>query len=310
MMKSRSHIFRPLLASIVFALLLCVGCRKSAVDPAQYRQEIEDWRKQRLTRLTGEDGWLTLIGLFWLKEGENGVGCDPANTITLPSGKAPEFVGSIWLEQGKPRFRSKPGSGVKHNDTVVTSLALLSDEDAAGPTILRLGPVSFYVIKRGDQYAVRVKDNNSEARLNFRALDYFPINPSWRVKARFEPYVPPKILEIPSQVGTVEKDSCPGALVFEIEGKTYRLDPVIEKGSEGQFFIMLADETNGKETYAVGRQLYTALPDSNNEVIIDFNKAYNWPCVFTDYATCPIPPPQNHLPIRVDAGEKMYRGHE
>jgi len=297
---------------ITMLLLLSAGCQRTGgtFDAQKYRQEIEDWRKQRLARLTSDDGWLTLVGLYWLKEGENGLGCDPANTITLPSGKAPEFAGSIWLEKGKLRFRARPGVNIKHDDSTVTTLTLLSDDDPGGPTILRLGAVSFYVIKRGDDYAVRLKDNESVTRRNFKGLGYFPIDPAWRVEARFEPYVPPKFLDVASQVGTTEKDSCPGALVFDIGGRTYRLDPVIEKGSEDQLFIMLADETNGDETYAVGRQLYTSLPDSNNRVILDFNKAYNWPCVFTDCATCPIPPPQNHLPIRVEAGEKMYKGHQ
>jgi uncharacterized protein (DUF1684 family) len=191
----------------------------------------------------------------------------------------------------------------------VTSLVLHSDREGLGePTILRLGTLSFYVIERGKQLAVRVKDRDNPARLNFKGLEYFPVDQKWRVEAKFEPYDPPRLIPIPTVINTVEYDSCPGALAFSLEGKTHRLDAVIERGSEDKLFIMFSDETNGKETYSLGRQLYTALPDSNNNVILDFNKAYNWPCVFTEYATCPIPPKQNRLAVRIEAGEKMYAG--
>jgi uncharacterized protein (DUF1684 family) len=304
---SLSALALPLIATLLFES----GCGKatSTIDVQSYTKEIDQWKQKRLTRLTSEDGWLTLCGIFWLKEGENPLGSDSTNTIVLPSGKAPKIAGSIVLEKGTVRLRAKPDAGIKYKDSVVTTMALQSDE-MTDPTILTLGTLSFYVIKRGDQLAVRVKDTENPARLNFKGLDYFPIDTKWRIEAKFEPYNPPKILEIVSKVGTTEKDSCPGALAFEVDGKSYRIDAVIEKGSENQFFIMVGDETNSKETYANGRQLYTDLPDANNTVILDFNKAYNWPCVFTDFATCPIPPRQNRLPIRIEAGEKMYNGHE
>jgi uncharacterized protein (DUF1684 family) len=141
-------------------------------------------------------------------------------------------------------------------------------------------------------------------------MEYFPIDPKWRFDAKFEPYNPPQILPIATMIGTTDKDTCPGAIVFTVDGKEMRLEPVMEQGTTDQFFIMYSDETSGKETYGMGRQLYSSLPDSNNHLVIDFNKGYNWPCVFTEYATCPIPPRQNHLPLRVEAGEKMFHGHE
>jgi len=305
---------RTMLRAFLFALLLILsGCGKSSttIDVDAHRQEIEQWKEKRLARLTSDDGWLTLVGLFWLKEGENTVGSDSTNDVILPSGKAPKVAGSLWLENETIRMQARSGVEIKHNDSLVTSIIMKTDEEgAASATILNIGTVSFYVIKRGNELGVRVKDKESPARLNFKGLEYFPIDSKWRMQAKFEPYNPPKILKIPTQAGTVEQDSCPGALVFEIDGKQYRIDAIIEKGSEDQLFIMFTDETNGKETYQVGRQLYTDLPDSNNNVVIDFNKVYNWPCVFTEFATCPIPPRQNHLPIRIEAGEKMYRGHE
>jgi uncharacterized protein (DUF1684 family) len=296
---------------ILCGLMLFFGCHRSPepIDVAQYTQEIDEWKQRRLSRLTREDGWLTLVGLFWLKEGDNTVGADSTNAVVLPAGNAPDRIGSLRLERGTVRFTSQRNAKVMHRDSVVNTLVLASDAEAGGPTVLKVGTVMFYVIKRGDQYAVRVKDSESPARLHFAGLEYFPVDLKWRVEARLEPYIPPKKLDIPTQVGTIEEYECPGALVFQIEGKTYRIDPVIEQGAEDQLFIMLADETNGNETYAVGRQMYTPLPDSGDRVILDFNKAFNWPCVFTEYATCPIPPPQNRLPVRIEAGEKMYRGH-
>ena len=298
--------------SCLFVLTFASGCkqRPGSADIEGHRKEIEEWREQRLTRLQRDDGWLTLAGLFWLKEGENRFGTDSTNVIVLPRGTGPSVAGSIWLDKGLTRLVSQVESKVSYRDSTVTALSMINDADKAGSTIVSLGTVSFYVIKRGNQIGVRVKDKENPARLHFAGLEYFPIDLKWRVEATFVPYVPPKQIEIVDMVGITETSACPGSLKFELDGKQYTIDPVIERGSEDKLFLMLADETNRKETYAVGRQLYTPLPGADNKVIIDFNKAYNWPCVFTPYATCPIAPRQNHLALRIEAGEKMYKGHE
>lgn len=298
--------------SCLFVLAFVSGCRQrsGSIDIEVHRNEIEQWKEQRLTRLQRDDGWLTLAGLFWLKEGENRFGTDSTNVIVLPRGTSPSVAGSVWLEKGLTRLVSTAESKVSYRDSIVTALSMFSDADTAGPTIVSLGTVSFYVIKRGDQIGVRVKDKENPARLHFAGLEYFPIDLKWRVEATFVPYTPPKQIEVVDMVGITETSVCPGSLKFEIDGKQYSIDPVIERGSEDKLFLMLADETNGKETYAVGRQLYTPLPGADNQVIIDFNKTYNWPCVFTPYATCPIAPRQNHLELRIEAGERMYKGHE
>lgn len=291
--------------------LIMVGCakRNDSFDLNAYQTEIEKWKERRLAGLTREDGWLTLCGFFWLKDGENRFGTDSSNQIILPKGKAPKVAGSLWLENGVVRVKVQKGAKVTSKGQQVTSMVLLSDEDGLkDPTVLSVGTLSFYLIKRGGQLAVRVKDKENPPRLNFKGLEYFPVDPRWRFEATYEPYNPPKILQIATMINTVESDSCPGALAFELDGKTYRLDAIIERGTESKFFIMFKDSTNGEETYALGRQLYTEMPDANGKVILDFNKAYNWPCVFTEYATCPIPPKQNHLPFRLEAGEKMYAG--
>jgi uncharacterized protein (DUF1684 family) len=293
------------------ALLFTSGCGKPTgrLDMNAYREEISKWKARRLAGLTRDDGWLTLCGFFWLKEGKNRFGSDSSNQIVFPKGKAPRVAGSLWLENGVVRVQVLKGVKITSKGQPVTSMVLLSDEDGLkDPTVLDLGTLSFYLIMRGGQLAVRVKDKENPARLNFKGLEYFPVDPRWRFEATFEPYKPPKILQIATAINTVESDSCPGALAFELDGKTYRLDAVIERGAENRLFVMFEDSTNAKETYALGRQLYTEMPDSDRRVILDFNKAYNWPCVFTEYATCPIPPKQNHLPFRVEAGEKMYAG--
>jgi uncharacterized protein (DUF1684 family) len=251
-----------------------------------------------------------------LKEGVNTVGGSPRNDIILPEGKTPFSLGTISFRrqsQTAPleiRFVAQREGEVKHGDSAVTAINLQLDEAADGPTILTCGTISFYVIKRGDAFAVRVKDAENPARVNFKGLRYFPIDIRWRLDARFDRYDPPHVLKVASVVNTVEDYPCPGALVFEFERKTYRLDAAIEPGAEDRLFIMFNDLTSGKETYVGGRQLYAARPDSAGHVVLDFNMAYNWPCVFTEYATCPIPPPQNRLPFRIEAGEKMYEGHE
>ncbi len=284
--------------------------KENKIDPVQYQNEIQKWQKERVERLKQEDGWLTLCGLFWLQEGENTMGDDSANVVVFPRGKSPKVAGSIFLEKGSLRLKAKPDAGIKYHDSIVTSMTIQSDgEGMSEPTILTLQSLTFYVIKRGDQLGVRVKDKENPSRLNFKGLEYFPIDLKWRVEAKYEPYTPPKLIPISTKIGTVVQDSCPGALVFEVNGTACRLDAVVESGDAKELFIMFTDETSGKETYGNGRQLYTELPDSNGIVILDFNKALNWPCIFTEYATCPIPPRQNHLPVRIEAGEKMYGEH-
>src|SRR3990172_9609375 len=184
----------------LFASLMVIeGCSKTLnkIDEAAYRKEIEEWRERRLTRLKSDTGWLTLCGLFWLKEGENKFGTDSSNAIIFSAGKSLKVAGSLWLEKGTVQLQSRPSAQIKHKDSLVTSLVLKSDEDGlADPTVLNLGTLSFYVIKRGDQLGVRVKDKENPARINFKGLEYFPTDLKWRFEARFEPYVPPKTLQI------------------------------------------------------------------------------------------------------------------
>jgi uncharacterized protein len=278
-------------------------------EEASYTSEIQKWRAERLEEINGENGWTTLVGLFWLNEGQNRFGSDLSNDIVLPRNRSPKLAGSLHLSKEVVRLEVKPVAGITNNGTPAGNMALQTDAEGK-PTVLKMGSLTFFVIKRGEKFGLRVKDKQHPARTRFAGLGYFPIDPNWRLKAKFEPYNPPKIVPIVNVLGMVENMISPGALAFEMNGKTYRLDPVLEKGSK-QLFIIFADQTSGKESYGAGRYLYSEPPDSNGEVVVDFNKAHNPPCAFTRFATCPLPPRQNRLGLRVDAGEMKYRatGH-
>jgi len=250
---------------------------------------------------------LSLVGLCWLQEGENSFGSDPSSRIVLPAGKTPARIGSILLEKGAVSVRAEPESGLTADGKTVTSMPLATDSGGGPATVLKRGSISFYVIARGSRLGVRVKDSEAETRRAFQGIETFPYDERYRVEARFEPYVPAREIAVPNVLGTVETQASPGALVFELEGKSYRLDPVLESG-ETELFVIFGDRTNGHETYGGGRFLYAKLA-VGGKTILDFNRAYNPPCVFTPYATCPLPPKENKLPIRIEAGEKTYGEH-
>ena len=266
-----------------------VAAADTAGDTAAYENDIKAWQTNRIERLKKEDSWLTLVGLDWLKEGDNSA---PAGTVSLAGGKV------TYNPTEDATIDGKPVSG---------SVSLLADADEGGPTIVSTGTKQFNVIKRGDRFGLRIKDSQAPTRLNFAGLDYFPIDPKWRVEARLEAYHPPKQVPITDVTGMTSNNISPGALVFEVDGKEYRVDPIIEEGSD-EFFIIFKDETSRDATYPAGRYLYAKKPGTDGKVIVDFNKAYNPPCVFTPYATCPLPPSQNRLAVRIEAGEKKYMG--
>jgi hypothetical protein len=281
----------------------------AAPDASPYRAEIEAWRAKRLASLKREDGWLTLVGLFWLQEGSNRIGTDPkADRIVLPEGSAPKALGSLDLSGGVVTLKPRPDAGLAVGGKPVAAMALRTDADAEGPTVVERGRIRFYVIKRGMRLGVRVKDSQSPVRLSFHGIDSYPIDPKWRVEARLDAYRPPKTVAVPNILGSIDDEKSPGAVVFAVDGKEYRLDAVTEEGTD-DLFLIFGDTTNGIETYGGGRFLYAKPPGPDGRTVVDFNKAYNPPCVFTPYATCPLPPRGNRLPIRIEAGEKRYGSH-
>jgi uncharacterized protein (DUF1684 family) len=277
----------------------------NAPESSTYKQEIEALRKEREADLKKEDGWFTLVGLFWLDEGENRFGSDPGTKVILPEGKAPAVAGTLVRKGEEVSIKVAPGASVTADGKPVTSMPLRKDADGK-PTMLSLGSLQFHVIQRGDMIGVRVKDTKSPALAAFHGLDYYPVEPAWRVVARFEPYQPAKQVPIPNVLGQIQDNPSPGAVVFERDGKTYRVD-ALQGSEEGGLFLIFADKTNGRDTYGAGRFLDTD-PPKDGKVVIDFNTAYNPPCAFTSFATCPLPPAQNRLALRVEAGEKRYAG--
>ena len=288
-----------------------MACTRESVSPPvsppvtapPIEADVMKWREGRVSRLRGDEGWLTVVGLEWLKPGANVVGSAETSDVHLPA-SAPARVGTILLEKGTVRFEPAAGSGATIGGKPAASVNMVADVDG-NPTVIEVGSVRFFVIRRGDQYGVRIRDRESEARKNFHGIDYYPIDAKWRVNARFEPYSPMKKIPITNVLGMTEDMESPGALVFEVDGKSMRLDPVLEEGTE-ELFIIFGDTTNGRETYGAGRYLYAPKPGADQRTIVDFNKSYNPPCVFTDFATCPLPPQQNKLPVAVTAGEKKY----
>ena len=272
-----------------------------------YTQQIETWRAKRVERLKAPTGWLSLIGLHWLKDGKNTVGAAKENDIVLGAG--PARLGVITLKSGKATIELDPRANATIDGKPQKTAELLDDKHEK-PTTVAFGSASFYVIDRDGKKALRVKDSEAQTRKHFVGIDYYPIDPKWRVEAKWVAYKPPHQLEIPNVLGTVDKMPVPGKAVFERDGKTYELLPVLEEPDAKEVWFIFADKTSAKETYGGGRFLYADMP-KDGKVVIDFNKAYNPPCAFTPHATCPLAPPENRLAIPVTAGEKKYRGgHE
>ena len=271
-------------------------------DDMVYRKTVESWRRKQEAALQADDGWLTVAGLFWLKEGANRAGADPSNDIVLPAGSVPGRVGVFQFSRGQTIFQVETGVKVTINDRPVTTVELKPDVPGP-PDVIAIGDLKMYVIQRGNRYGIRLRDKNSKLRREFTGLGWFPVRESLRVRARFVPYDPPKLISIPNLLGDTEKLPSPGYAVFTLDRRQHRLEPV-ESGDTELFFIF-KDLTSGKETYPAGRFLYTEMP-RHGEVILDFNKARNPPCAYTPFATCPLPPRQNHLPARMEAGETYH----
>ena len=280
---------------------------------AVYDQQIAQWRATRLKTLQASDGWLSLIGLEWLKEGVNRIGSAADNDIVLQAG--PAHLGSLTLDHsGAMRMLLAPDSDATVDGKPVSEVTLVDDAHVprnTAPTTLHFGHARFFAIDRDGRKALRVKDSDAPTRTGFAGLDYFPIDPSWRIVADWVPFAPPHKLQIGNEIGTLDTIEVPGKAVFQRDGRTYELMPYQEELG-GELFFVIADRTSGKETYGASRFFYAPLPSTGlgkpGKVVLDFNKTYNPPCAFTAFATCPLPPPENRLDLRVTAGEKKYAG--
>ena len=275
-------------------------------ETVAFNNDLEEWRDQRFTNLRKADGYLSLAGLYWLTDGEHTFGSDSSNSIVFPT-NAPLNIGTLVVLDSVVTMRVRPEVEVMVDDEAVGEMGMVDDANGS-PTIARLDSLNWRVINRSRGLAIRLMDTESEARRSFGGIDFFTPNRDWRLEARFEPYDPPLEIVMPSITGVDEKDTVPGVVVFEVEGAEYRLDVTGQPGDD-RYFVVFGDATSGQETYGGGRFVWIDAEDEEGNIIIDFNRAYNPPCVFSPFATCPLPTPNNRLPLRIEAGELNYGGH-
>ncbi len=275
-------------------------------DEPTYRETLDTWHRQRVEALKAETGWLNLAGLFWLTEGANTIGSDPGNTLAFPDKKAPTQLGTLRLTNGTVTFEAAPGELVRADGEPLRTPTTIFGADLKKPVTLSYGPLRWFIIKRGDRYAVRLRDLESPDLKRFTGIDRFPADEAFRVKARIEKPEQPRTIPILDVTGQTSQQPLVGTLVFEIGGKTHRLDAV---GEGERLFILFGDATNAHDTYGSGRFLYADRPGDDGQTTLDFNRAINPPCAFTAFATCPLPPKQNRLTVAIRAGEKRYGEH-
>jgi uncharacterized protein (DUF1684 family) len=292
----------------IFIILvsLLIGCKKTSEENPDYVKEINEWHQKRIERLKAPDGWLNLVGRTWLKPGVNKFGSAKDNDVIIESDKVPACMGEFILKDSIVTMKVYNGVDVLLEGKPVKEIVMIDDQKK-DMTVFQYGTIKWNLIIRGDKYGIRFRDLESPLVKNFKGVERFPVNSGWKFVAKFETYSPPKKIFVPNVLGQIEEEFSPGAVVFEKDGKIFRIDAI----DEGEIlFLIFADETSGEETYGGGRFLYVDKPDSSGNLILDFNKAYNPPCVFTKYATCPLPPEQNYLKLRIEAGEKNYgEGH-
>ncbi len=271
-----------------------------------YQAEIEKWRAGHEAELNTDNGWLTVAGLFWLKEGVNTIGTGAGFDVELTENFKQGKFGVIEFNDGAAILKVENGAEAFSNGKQISSIELVSDEKG-DPTVVQTGSQTFYLIKRTNRFGIRLKDKNSRERLGFTGLKWFPVDAKYKVEAEFEAFSEPQEVLIPNVLGGNFKMKSPGVLRFKLNGKKYALEPVLEEGSD-ELFIIFRDLTSRTETYGAGRFLY-AKKAVGGKVILDFNKAENPPCAFTSFATCPLPPPPNRLATKIKAGEKRYKDH-
>jgi uncharacterized protein (DUF1684 family) len=289
--------------SYVFCLLILgtglIQCTSKQQNSEQYKQSIKHWRKERLKNLKAEDGWLNLAGLFWLDKGKNSIGSAESNDIEFPE-KAPEKLGTIDVSNDMIKFEAAKDVKVTHKEKPINSLDLKTDQEE-NPTVLQHGSLKWFIIDRNGELAIRLRDLESPLLDKLDSIPAFSVKQGWKIKAEFKPFKEKKTIEVPNVLGNTYEENVPGILKFTLDGKEYELYPL---GSRESMFVIFGDETNAEETYGGGRFLSVEGPNEKNITYIDFNKAYNPPCAFTPYATCPLPPKENILPVKINAGEK------
>jgi len=299
------------LSPTIFALLTFSA--PAQAQSTDWAKEELAWRTQHAADLQKPDGWLSLIGLEWLRTGETRLGSAADNKIHLPA-SAPPYLTVLKLENGSVQLIAPKGgfpSGLKVDGTAAKEQTLRVDPDHDRfNSRITYGALNFYVIRRADRFAVRLKDANSPSLTAFHGLSWYDPDPAYRVTAKWVPYNPAKKVSLVTLVGTSYDQPVPGYAEFTLQGKSYRLEPVLEDPQGTKLFFILKDPTSTDKTYPACRFLYTRLPDHGvehaGELVLDFNHLENPPCAYTPYATCPLPPPGNALPVALPVGEQRY----
>jgi uncharacterized protein (DUF1684 family) len=295
-------------ARVIAAVVLAVslgGCGRSAKsEPADpYLADIAKFREAREAALKTDTGWLTIAGLFFLTKPETTFGSDTANDIVLPAG-APARAGTFVLRDGKVAVKASDGVSFALNGKTVTDVDLRSDVPGP-PDRIGLQDLTLWVHQSGDRLGIRLRDKNNHLRKEFSGLKWYPVSGAYRVDAQFVPYATPKTLSIPNIIGDVDQMVSPGTAAFTLAGHQMQMVAISDPDHPKELWFVFRDLTTGKETDPAARFLYTPLPE-NGTVTLDFNRAQNPPCAYNAFATCPLPPQENRMPVRVEAGEKMY----
>lgn len=274
--------------------------------PNDYPQQIKAYQQHMEQTLRDPDGWLTLVGLHWLKEGSNTIGAYPGSDVPLPTDAAPDYVGELIRSGEKAILMLHNGVAATLEGKKISGEIELESDINRNPSVVKLGDLSFFIILRGERIGVRVKHANNPDRLNFTGRVWWPLDVSCRVSTKVTTLDPPKPVQIPDVLGNLNDSTMDSTLDFEIKGQTFRLDAQEIPGEK--FYIIFHDLSCGKGSYPAGRFLVSEAREQN-KVVLDFNKAYNPPCAFTDFATCPLPPAQNYLKVAIEAGER-YQARE
>ncbi len=307
------------LCGLAMALLPCAwmpgaiaqsAAQSNSADNASWRSGVLAWRAQREHEIAAPDGWLSLIGLEWLKAGPNLIGTGADCQIKL-NAKAPEHLAVITVNGSAVQLLAPPGgfpAGVTV-DGVAAREGPLTVSDSK-PSVVAWHGINLIVLDRGGRFALRIKDADSTARTARQPLKWYDPDPRYRVRAEWSPFADPMVEKIPTVIGTTLTLPSPGYATFTIDGTKYRLQPVIEAGEKNKLFFILRDKTSETTTYGAGRFLHTGLPthgvDKPGYLMLDFNELYNPPCAYTPYATCPLPPEQNRLTVALPSGEQRY----
>ena len=284
----------------LFMIVCLSACNQAQKEmgPEEYAAHIAGWDSTRLQRLKAPDGWLNLAGLFWLQPGENSVGSDPDNDIVFPRG--PARIGVMTLAGDQVSFHPSGDVNVMADGKEI-SASIRIFGNGRDAELLTTDSLGFFIIRRGERTGIRLRDYIHPRIDALQQIDRYPPDQGWIIKAGFIEPDEPLTVRVPDVLGDVSEERVPGILEFEYGGETRRLFPT---GSRERLFVIFADDTNALETYGAGRFLYADGPDGEGNVYLDFNKAYNPPCAFSPYATCPLPPRENFLPFKVLAGEK------